>query len=52
MGQEVKAGEVVAKIEAMKMENVLKAERDCVVDQILAKPGESLAVDQVIVAFK
>ena len=52
VGQEVKAGEVVAKIEAMKMENVLKAERDCVVDQILAKPGESLAVDQVIVAFK
>jgi propionyl-CoA carboxylase alpha chain len=51
-GQEVKAGEVLAKIEAMKMENVLKAERDCVVDKLLAKPGESLAVDQPIIGFK
>ncbi|GAB1392145.1 acetyl/propionyl/methylcrotonyl-CoA carboxylase subunit alpha [Rhodocyclaceae bacterium] len=51
-GQEVKAGEVLAKIEAMKMENVLKAERDCVVDAILAKAGESLSVDQPIIAFK
>jgi propionyl-CoA carboxylase alpha chain len=51
-GQEVKAGEILAKIEAMKMENVLKAERDCVVDKLLAKPGESLAVDQAIIGFK
>jgi propionyl-CoA carboxylase alpha chain len=51
-GQEVKAGEVLAKIEAMKMENVLKAERDCVVEKLLAKAGESLAVDQPIIAFK
>ena len=51
-GQEVKAGEVLAKIEAMKMENVLKAERDCVVDAILAKAGESLSVDQPIIGFK
>ena len=51
-GQEVKAGEVLAKIEAMKMENVLKAERDCVVDKLLAQPGESLAVDQQIIAFR
>jgi len=51
-GQEVKAGEVLAKIEAMKMENVLKAERDCVVDALLAKPGESLSVDQPILGFK
>ena len=50
-GQEVKAGEVLAKIEAMKMENVLKAERDGVVDKLLAAPGESLAVDQAIIAF-
>jgi propionyl-CoA carboxylase alpha chain len=50
--QEVKAGEVLAKIEAMKMENVLKAERDCVVEKLLANPGESLAVDQPIIAFK
>ncbi|TRZ94007.1 MAG: acetyl-CoA carboxylase biotin carboxylase subunit [Rhodocyclaceae bacterium] len=51
-GQEVKAGEILAKIEAMKMENVLKADRDCVVEKLLATPGESLAVDQAIIAFK
>ena len=51
-GQEVKAGEVLAKIEAMKMENVLKAERDCVVAELLAKPGESLSVDQAIIGFR
>jgi propionyl-CoA carboxylase alpha chain len=51
-GQEVKAGEILAKIEAMKMENVLKAERDCVVEKLMAKPGESLSVDQVIITFK
>jgi propionyl-CoA carboxylase alpha chain len=51
VGQEVKAGDVLVKIEAMKMENVLKAERDCVVEQLLAGVGESLAVDQPIVRF-
>jgi len=51
-GQEVKAGEKLAVIEAMKMENVLKAEQDGVVDKLLAKPGESLAVDQAIIAFR
>lgn len=51
-GQEVKAGEVLAKIEAMKMENVLRAERDGVVAELLAKPGESLAVDQPILRFQ
>ncbi|MBS3935229.1 MAG: acetyl-CoA carboxylase biotin carboxylase subunit [Sulfuritalea sp.] len=51
-GREVKAGEVLARIEAMKMENVLKAERDCIVDALLAKPGESLAVDQPIIGFR
>ncbi|MBI5862141.1 MAG: acetyl-CoA carboxylase biotin carboxylase subunit [Rhodocyclales bacterium] len=51
-GQEVKAGEILVRIEAMKMENVLKAERDCVVEKLLATAGESLAVDQPIIAFK
>jgi len=50
-GQEVKAGEKLAVIEAMKMENVLKADQDCIVAKILAKPGESLAVDQAIIEF-
>ncbi len=51
-GQEVKAGEELAVIEAMKMENVLRAERDGVVAAIKAGPGDSLAVDQVILEFE
>jgi propionyl-CoA carboxylase alpha chain len=50
-GQEVKAGEELAVVEAMKMENVLRAERDGKVKTIRAKAGESLAVDQVILEF-
>ncbi|MFB9174734.1 acetyl-CoA carboxylase biotin carboxylase subunit [Roseibium salinum] len=50
-GQEVKAGEQLAVVEAMKMENVLRAERDCVVTAVKAAPGDSLAVDAVIMEF-
>jgi len=50
-GQEVKAGETLAVVEAMKMENVLRAERDGTVKKIHAKPGDSLAVDAVIMEF-
>jgi propionyl-CoA carboxylase alpha chain len=50
-GQEVKAGETLAVVEAMKMENVLRAERDGSVKKIHAKPGDSLAVDAVILEF-
>jgi propionyl-CoA carboxylase alpha chain len=50
-GQEVKAGETLAVVEAMKMENVLRAERDGVVRKIHAKKGDSLAVDAVILEF-
>jgi propionyl-CoA carboxylase alpha chain len=50
-GQEVKAGETVAVVEAMKMENVLRAEIDGIVKKINAKPGDSLAVDAVILEF-
>ncbi|HSR71763.1 MAG TPA: biotin/lipoyl-containing protein, partial [Kiloniellales bacterium] len=50
-GQEVKRGEELAVIEAMKMENVLRAERDGVVAKIHAEPGASLAVDQAILEF-
>jgi len=50
-GQEVKAGETLAVVEAMKMENVLRAERDGVVKSIKARPGDSLAVDAVIMEF-
>jgi len=51
-GQEVKAGEKLAVIEAMKMENVLKAEQDGIIAEVLAKPGDSLAVDQAIISFQ
>jgi propionyl-CoA carboxylase alpha chain len=50
-GQEVKAGEELAIVEAMKMENVLRAERDGVVARVHAEPGASLAVDQAILEF-
>jgi len=50
-GQEVKAGETLAIVEAMKMENVLRAERDGTVKAISAKKGDSLAVDAVILEF-
>ncbi|WP_288130820.1 biotin/lipoyl-containing protein, partial [Accumulibacter sp.] len=45
-------GEKLAVIEAMKMENVLKAELDCKVKKVVAVPGESLSVDQVIIEFE
>ena len=51
-GREVKAGEELAVVEAMKMENTLRAARDGEVAAILASPGESLAVDQPILEFK
>ena len=50
-GAEVKAGDNLAIVEAMKMENVLKAERDGRVKKINAKAGDSLAVDAVILEF-
>ncbi len=52
VGQEVKAGERLAVIEAMKMENVLKAEQDGKVKNILAAAGASLAVDEMIIEFE
>jgi propionyl-CoA carboxylase alpha chain len=51
-GQKVQAGERVAVIEAMKMENILFAAHDGVVKKVLAAQGESLSVDQVIVEFE
>ncbi len=51
-GQEVKEGEELAVIEAMKMENSLRATKDGVVGNIEAEQGDSLAVDQIILEFK
>jgi propionyl-CoA carboxylase alpha chain len=50
-GQEVKPGDALCIVEAMKMENVLRAEREGVVKSVQAKPGDSLAVDAVIMEF-
>jgi propionyl-CoA carboxylase alpha chain len=52
VGQKVQAGERVAVIEAMKMENVLFAAQDGVVKKVVAAKGESLTVDQMIVEFE
>ncbi len=51
VGQKVLAGEKLAVIEAMKMENILLATQDAVVAEVTASQGESLAVDQVILRF-
>jgi propionyl-CoA carboxylase alpha chain len=50
-GQEVKAGETLAVVEAMKMQNVLRAERDGTVKKIHATAGSTLAVDALILEF-
>ena len=52
VGEPVKAGQELAVIEAMKMENVMRAERDGVVAAIHAAAGDSLAVDQAILEFE
>jgi propionyl-CoA carboxylase alpha chain len=51
-GDKVEAGQALAVVEAMKMENILRAEKPAVVSAIVAKPGESLAVDAVILEFE
>src|SRR5271167_1439296 len=50
-GQEVKSGETLAIVEAMKMENILRAERDGTIKTIRVKQGDSVAVDAVILEF-
>ena len=51
-GDEVQEGQPLATVEAMKMENILRAERKTKVTKINAKPGDSLAVDDVIMEFE
>jgi propionyl-CoA carboxylase alpha subunit len=50
-GQEVKNGQVVAVLEAMKMQNIIRAERDGTVKAVNAKSGDSVAADEVLVEF-
>jgi propionyl-CoA carboxylase alpha chain len=51
-GDKVEAGQMLAVVEAMKMENILRAEKAGVVAKVDAKPGDSLAVDAVILEFE
>jgi propionyl-CoA carboxylase alpha chain len=50
-GQSIKAGETLAVVEAMKMENVLVAGRDATISRVLVKKGDSLARDEIIMEF-
>ncbi len=52
VGQEVQEGQALCTVEAMKMENILRAEKKGVVSKINAGPGDSLAVDDVIIEFE
>ncbi len=51
-GDQIKDGEELAVVEAMKMENVLRAPQDVVVEKILCQEGDSLVVDQPILRFE
>ena len=51
-GDRVEAGQPLAVVEAMKMENILRAEKAAIVGKVEAKPGDSLAVDAVILEFE
>ncbi len=52
VGQEVQEGQALCTVEAMKMENILRAEKKGVVSKINAGAGDSLAVDEVIMEFE
>ena len=52
VGDEVQEGQALCTVEAMKMENVLRAEKKSVVNKVNAQPGDSLAVDDVILEFE
>ena len=51
-GDRVEAGQPLAVVEAMKMENILRAEKSGIVCRLAARAGDSLAVDQVILEFE
>jgi len=51
-GQKIKKGEQIVIIEAMKMENILKSEKDCLVREILVKEGDSVSADEVLINFE
>jgi propionyl-CoA carboxylase alpha chain len=52
VGDTVQEGQALCTVEAMKMENVLRAEKKCTIAKVNAQPGDSLAVDEVILEFE
>ena len=51
-GEEVQEGQALCTVEAMKMENILRAEKKCTISKINVSAGESLSVDDVIMEFE
>jgi acetyl/propionyl-CoA carboxylase alpha subunit len=51
-GETVKRGQDLIVLEAMKMENILYAERDAIVESVEVKKGENVAVNQILIKFK
>jgi propionyl-CoA carboxylase alpha chain len=51
-GQKIKKGEQIIIIEAMKMENILKSEKDCLIKEILVKEGDSVSADEILINFE
>ncbi|MDC0032187.1 ATP-grasp domain-containing protein [Pelagibacteraceae bacterium] len=51
-GQKIKKGEQIVIIEAMKMENILKSEKDCLIREILVKEGDSVSADEILINFE
>ena len=51
VGEEVQEGQALCTVEAMKMENILKSEKDCVIDKVLIKPGDSVGANEELILF-
>jgi len=51
-GDKVIVGQEIAVVEAMKMQNVLRAERDQIVKEVLVKPGSQVSVDEILVVYE
>jgi len=52
VGDRLKAGDKLCIVEAMKMENILRAERDCIIESIRCAAGDTLGVDDIMMTFK
>ena len=52
VGEEVQEGQALCTVEAMKMENILRADRKAKVKKVNVKAGDSLAVDEIIMEFE